>query len=57
MFCVSGLLTFQARASIELALLQITFLSHDFHELWRSVMNICLLTGVKRQWAKLVLGG
>ena len=32
------------------------FLSPDFHELWRSVMSICLLTEVKRQWAMLVLG-
>ena len=32
------------------------FLSPDFHELWLSVMIICLLTEVKRQWATLVLG-
>ena len=32
------------------------FLSPDFHQLWRSVMSICLLTEVKRQWAILVLG-
>ena len=32
------------------------FLSPDFHELWRSVMSICLLTEDKRQWATLVLG-
>ena len=32
------------------------FLSPDFHELWCSVMSICLLTEVKQQWATLVLG-
>ena len=32
------------------------FLSPDFHQLWRIVMSICLLTEVKRQWATLVLG-
>ena len=31
------------------------FLSPDFHELWRSVISICLLTEVKRQWATLVV--
>ena len=45
---------------LRLALLGITFffffLSPDFHELWRSVMSICLLTEVKQQWAMLVLG-
>ena len=30
------------------------FLSPDFHELWRSVMSICLFTEVKQQWAMLV---
>ena len=41
----------------DLALLQITvFWSPNFHELWRSVMNICLLRQGKRQWATLVLG-
>ena len=34
----------------------IFFLSPDFHRLWRSVMSVCLLTEVKRQWATLVLG-
>ena len=43
--------------SIELTLLEITFfLSPDFHELWCSMMTICLLTEVKQQWAMLVLG-
>ena len=32
------------------------FLSPDFHELWCSMMNICLCTEIKRQWAMLVLG-
>ena len=32
------------------------FLSLDFHELWCSVMSICLFTEVKQQWATLVLG-
>ena len=32
------------------------FLSTDFHELWCSVVSICLFTEVKRQWATLVLG-
>ena len=32
------------------------FLSLDFHELWHSVMNMCLFTEVKQQWATLVLG-
>ena len=32
------------------------FLSPNFHQLWHSVMSICLLTEVKRQWATLVLG-
>ena len=31
-------------------------LSPDFHQLWRSMMSICLLTEVKQQWATLVLG-
>ena len=31
------------------------FLFPDFHELWCSVMSICLLTEVKQQWAMLVL--
>ena len=31
------------------------FLSPDFHGLWHTVMGICLLTEVKRQWATLVL--
>ena len=31
------------------------FLSPDFHELWHSMMSICLFTEVKRQWATLVL--
>ena len=45
---------------MRLALLEITFSSFfaslDFHELLRSVMNACLLTAVKRQWAMLVRG-
>ena len=32
------------------------FFSLDFHELWRSMMSICLFTEVKQQWATLVLG-
>ena len=32
------------------------FLSSDFHELWHSVMIICLFIEVKWQWAILVLG-
>ena len=32
------------------------FLSRDFHELWHSLMSICLFTEVKWQWATLVLG-
>ena len=32
------------------------FLSLDFHELWRSVMSICVFTEVKLHWAMLVLG-
>ena len=32
------------------------FLSLDFHELWGSVMSICLSTGVKEQWVIFVLG-
>ena len=32
------------------------FLSPNFHELWHSVMSICLFTEVKRQWATSVLG-
>ena len=28
----------------------------DSHELWRSMMSICLLTEVKWQWAMLILG-
>ena len=32
------------------------FLSPDFYELCRSVMSACLLTEVKRQRAKVVLG-
>ena len=38
-------------------LLQITFpffLSLDLHQLWHSVMSICLLTEVEQQWAMLV---
>ena len=31
-------------------------LSLDFHELWRSMMSICLLTEVKQQWTTLILG-
>ena len=42
-------------------LLEITsfllFSSPDFYELWRSGMNICLVTEVKQQWATLVLDG
>ena len=34
----------------------IFFLSLDFHELWRSVMSICLITEAEQQWALLVLG-
>ena len=45
---------------ILLALLGIPFLffylSPDFHELWRSVMSICLFTEVKQQCTTLVLG-
>ena len=39
-------------------LLEITFsfLSPDFHELWHSVMSICLITEVKRQWAEVSPG-
>ena len=32
------------------------FESPDFHELWPSMMSICLFTEVKQQWATLVLG-
>ena len=35
--------------------LVVFFLSPDFHELWCSVMSICLLTEVKWRWAMLVL--
>ena len=35
---------------MRLVLLQIIFLSPDFHELWCSMMSICLLTEVKLQW-------
>ena len=31
-------------------------LSQDYHELWHSMMSICLFTEVKLQWAALVLG-
>ena len=42
---------------MRLALLETTFLlSRDFHEIWLCVMSICLFTGVKGQWATLVLG-
>ena len=37
-------------------LLEITFLSPDFHENWCSVMSACLFTKVKQQWATLVRG-
>ena len=36
--------------------LVVVFLSPKFHELWRSMMSICLFTEVKLQWATLVLG-
>ena len=32
------------------------FSSLDFHELWYSVMTICLFTEAMQQWATLVLG-
>ena len=32
------------------------FLSLDLHELWRSLMSICLFTLALRQWATLVVG-
>ena len=36
--------------------LKIFFGSLDFHELWNSLMRICLITDVKWQWVMLVLG-
>ena len=51
---------FLSASSSEVLILEITFywvfLSLDFHELWGSVMSVCLLTEVKRQWVTLVLG-
>ena len=41
---------------MRLVLLEITFLSVDFHELWCDVMCTCLFTEIKQQWAMLVLG-
>ena len=49
-FFVSGLSWIVAQRFL------VFFLSPDFHQLWHSVMSICLLTEVKRQWAMLVLG-
>ena len=33
-----------------------SFLSPDFRELWHTVINTHLITEVKQQWARLVLG-
>ena len=46
----------KARSSRDQVFFLLVRLSPDFHELWRSMMSICLLTEVKRQWATLVLG-
>ena len=46
---------FLMQATVRLALLEIIFLSSDFHELWHSMMSICLLTQVKWQWDTLGL--
>ena len=37
-------------------LLEVTFLSPDFHEWCHSMMSVCLLAEVMQQWATLVLG-
>ena len=44
---------FKARASTDHFFVCVSL---DFHQLWRSVMSICLLTEVKQQWVMLVLG-
>ena len=37
-------------------LFSLLFLSPVYHELWHSMMSICLFAEVKWQWAMLVLG-
>ena len=46
----------ESHSSRDHSFLVVFFLSQDFHELWHSVMSICLFTEVKQQQATLVLG-